>query len=237
MPCTGRDVAVVARHRLGEPAQRAGAQPAQHDAGLPRLAQGDVEPVRAQHAHQADHAAAADVHEVLLEQVRRARRRSRSRAGTARRARTRSGSPGSAGRSGRCSGRRRPEAVGRKQTFGRSRPAAAARPEHVVVEQRVPGLHGEPAAAEGDDLAWTRHGAKRRDRARSAREFRARGRAALDRVSAGLATRRTPPAVAAAPPSRAALSRRSASAAPARWRRSCCVSSNMPRFWTEARPW
>ncbi len=57
----------------------------------------------------------------------------------------------SAGRSARRSGRRRPEAVGRKQTWAARRPVER---QHEVVEQRVPGLHREAAAAERDDLRW-----------------------------------------------------------------------------------
>ena len=162
IPSTGRDVAVVAGHRLGEPAQRAGAQPAEHDARLPRLAQRDVEPVRAQHAHQADHAAAADVDQVLLEQVRAhvvgaavaAEQRDVRRLAAARREVPVEADDvvvGVAGR-GREEAHLRPVAPGRR-----------GQPEHVVVEQRVPRLHREPAAAEGDDLAWARHGAKRTD--------------------------------------------------------------------------
>ena len=191
IPWTGRDAAVVARHRLREPAQRPGAEPAQDDAGLPRLAQRDVEPVRAQHAHQADHAAAADVDQVLVEQVRAhvvgpavaPEQRDVRRLAAARREVPVEADDVVVG----VAGGRREEAD--------LRPVAARRrgqPEHVVVEQRVPGLHGEPAAAEGDDLAWARHGAKVGTRSRSVREFRVRGRAPLDRVSAGAGPGRTP---------------------------------------------
>ena len=61
--------AVEAGHRLGEPAERAGREPAEDDAGLPGFAQDLVDPVRPPDAEQADHAAAADVDQVLGEQV------------------------------------------------------------------------------------------------------------------------------------------------------------------------
>jgi hypothetical protein len=61
--------AVEGRHRLREPAQRAGAQPAEHHTAPPRLGQRHVDAVRAPGAEQADDRSAADVHEVLLEQV------------------------------------------------------------------------------------------------------------------------------------------------------------------------
>ena len=226
MPCDRPGVAVVARHRLGEPAQRAGAEPAEHDARLPRLAQGDVEPVRAQHAHQADHAAAADVDQVLVEQVRA------DVVGAAVAAEERDVR-------GLAAARREvpveaddvvvgvPGGGGEEADLGPVAPGRRGEAQHVVVEQRVPRLHGEPAPAEGDDLAWTRHGASvgtdpapranfvcpverpctacrgvrtpcpnpRQKRRSAADSGRGRGRA------------------------RSALSRRSASAAPARWRR------------------
>ena len=159
MPCDRPRRAVVARHRLGEPAERAGAEPAQHDAGLPRLAQRDVEPVGAQHAHQADHAAAADVDEVLLEQVRA------HVVGPA-------VAPEQRDVRGLAAARREVAVeaddvvvgvAGRRGEEADLRPVAARRrcqPEHVVVQERVPGFHREPAATEGDDLAWARHGVK-----------------------------------------------------------------------------
>ena len=61
--------AVEAADRLGEPAERAGREAAEDDARLPGLAQDRVDPVRAPDAEQADDAAAADVDQVLGEQV------------------------------------------------------------------------------------------------------------------------------------------------------------------------
>ena len=62
--------AVEAGHRLGEPAERPGGEAAEDDAPLPGLAQDRVDPVRPPDAEQADDAAAADVDQVLGEQVR-----------------------------------------------------------------------------------------------------------------------------------------------------------------------
>ena len=53
--------------------------------------------------------------------------------------------------------------AGRGREEADLRPVAARRrcqPEHVVVQERVPRLHREPAAAEGDDLPWARHGGR-----------------------------------------------------------------------------
>ena len=77
-------LAVVAADRLGEPAQRAGAEAAEDDARLPGLAQDLVDAVRAPDAEQAQEAAAADVDQVLGEQVRADVARRRARAETAR---------------------------------------------------------------------------------------------------------------------------------------------------------
>jgi hypothetical protein len=60
---------VKSRRRLGEPAERAGTQSAENDAGPPRLAQGPVDAMRPPDAEHADHAAAADIDQVLLQQV------------------------------------------------------------------------------------------------------------------------------------------------------------------------
>ena len=190
--------AVVAGHRLLEPAQRAGAQAAQHDAGLPRLPQRDVEPMRPQHAHQADHAAAADVDEVLVEHV-RAHVVGAAVAPEQRHVRRLAAARGEVAveaddvvvgvaRRGRQEADLRPPAA---------RPVGGE-PEHVVVEQRVPGLHREPAAAEGDYLPLAPHGRDRRDGSRPAREFHARGRVALDRVPSAAVTSTLPSSLQAA---------------------------------------
>ena len=90
-------------------------------------AQHVVEPVRAPRAQHRAHAAAADVDQVLLEQVRGAAPARRSRAGTATRATARSATPGSAGRSGRCSGPRHPTRSGGSTPSGARPPWRPAR--------------------------------------------------------------------------------------------------------------
>ena len=62
-------VAVEAGHRLGEPAQRPGGEAAEDHPGLPALAEDLVDPVGPPDPEQADDAAAADVDQVLGEQV------------------------------------------------------------------------------------------------------------------------------------------------------------------------
>ena len=62
-------LAVEAGYRLGEPAQRPCREPAEDDAGIPGLAQDLVDPMRPPDPEQADHAAAADVDQVLGEEV------------------------------------------------------------------------------------------------------------------------------------------------------------------------
>ena len=61
--------AVEPGHRLREPAERAGREPAEDDPRFPRFAQDDVDAVRPPDPEQADHAAAADVDQVLGEEV------------------------------------------------------------------------------------------------------------------------------------------------------------------------
>ena len=144
--------AVERRHRLGEPAQRAGAEAAQHDAALPRLAQDHVDAVRLPGAEQADHAAAADVDEVARQQVlanvpdgalapeqRHVRRLAQL------------------GREGAVEAHDVVirVAAGRRQEADLGALAGAAlagEAEHVVVEQRVAAFHREAAAAERHDL-------------------------------------------------------------------------------------
>ena len=141
--------AVEPGHRLLEPAQRARREAAEDDAGLPRLAQDLVDPVRPPDPEQADHAAAADVDQVLGEEVLAEvlgallAAEERDVAGLA------------------AAGRKGPVeaddvvvgvAAGRGQEADPRAPRSAE-PEHVVVEQRVARLHREAAAAEGDDLS------------------------------------------------------------------------------------
>jgi len=108
--------------------------------------------MRQQHAHQADHAAAADVYEVLVEQVRAhvvgpavaPEQGDVRRLAAARREMAVEADDVVIG----IAGRRREEADLRARATRRG-----GEPEHVVVQERVPRLHREPAAAERDDLA------------------------------------------------------------------------------------
>src|SRR5581483_9666889 len=63
------DLALVAAHRLGEPAERARTQAAEDDARVIGLAQDRVDPVRPPDGQQADQAATAHIDHVLGEQV------------------------------------------------------------------------------------------------------------------------------------------------------------------------
>ena len=111
--------AVEAGHRLGEPAERAGREAAEDDPRFPGFAQDRVDPVRPPDPEQADDAAAADVDQVLGEQVARAGPPAPARGGRGRCGWPRSGGRRRRGRSGRCSGRRR------RWPRAGSRPAAA----------------------------------------------------------------------------------------------------------------
>ena len=127
-----RPLVMPASNQHIEPALR----PGEHDPGLPRLAQDRVEPVGAPQREQVDHRAAADVDDVLGEQVLAQRHRAlaepeqRDHAGLAQAVAERDrGSGGSAPRSrrprsaaGRCAARARARAR------ARSRPAPTSRP-------------------------------------------------------------------------------------------------------------
>ena len=130
-----------------EPAHRAGAEPGQHDPGLPRLAQDRVDPVRAPQRQQVDHRAAADVDHVLREQVLAQRHRlelepeQRHHAGLAEAVAERDlEAPdlllGVAAR-------------GRQQADARL--ARRRQREHVIVQHRRLSLHAEPSAPHGED--------------------------------------------------------------------------------------
>ena len=141
--------AVEPGHRFREPAQRAGREPAEDDPGFPGFAQDRVDAMRAPDAEQADHAAAADVDQVLREEVAANVLRTllapeqRDVAGLA-----------AVGREGAVEADDVVVGVaaGRGQEAD-ARPLRAPEAEHVVVEQRVSRLHREAAAAEGDDLS------------------------------------------------------------------------------------
>ena len=124
------------------------------------VAQDRVDPVGAPDREQVDHAAAADVDQVLGEQVARRRRPARSRAGTARRARRAQASPARLRRKAAICSAASPPAVGSRQIRG-SRPAGEG--EHVVADRLVAAPAGELVAAEREDRAPVR-----RHRARSA---------------------------------------------------------------------
>ena len=143
---------VEAAHRLGEPAERAGREAAEDHPRFPGLAQDRVDPVRAPDAEQADDAAAADVDQVLGEevaaQVARALLAAEERdvAGLAA-----VGGEGAVEADDVVVG----VAAGRGQEAD-PRPLGPGQAEHVVVEQGVARLHREAAAAEGDDLTGCR---------------------------------------------------------------------------------
>ena len=141
--------AVEAGHRLGEPAERAGGEAAEDDPRLPGLAQDLVDPVRPPDPEQADDAAAADVDQVLGEQVRAQVLRPLLAA-------EEGDVAGLAAVGGEGAVEADDVVVGVAAGRGQEADARPLRPgqaEHVVVEQRVPGLHREAAATEGDDLA------------------------------------------------------------------------------------
>ena len=145
--------AVEGRHRLAEPAQRSRAQAAQHDAAPPALAQHLVEPVRAPDAHQRHDAAAADVDEVLVEQVLgevaaqpgalvAAKQRDVRRLAAA-------------GREGAVEAHDVVVGVARRRRQEADlRMLDAGARQHVLVEQAVARLHRESASPERDDLGW-----------------------------------------------------------------------------------
>ena len=145
------DLAVEGGHALRVPAERAGAEAGQDDPGSPRLGEQRVEPVRAPGAQQAEHAAAADVDQVLGEQM-GAQVADAAVAAEERDVR----------RLADAAGERPVEAHdvvigvtagGREEADARSFAPPASQSEDVLVEQRVARLHREAAAAEGDDLA------------------------------------------------------------------------------------
>ena len=141
--------AVEAADRFGEPAERAGGEAAEDDAGFPGFAQDLVDAVRPPNPEQADHAAAADVDQVLGEQVVAQVLRPLLAA-----------KEGDMARLAAVGGKGAVEAddvmVGIAACRGQEadpRPLAVAEAQHVIVQQRIARLHREAAAAEGHDLA------------------------------------------------------------------------------------
>src|SRR6476619_3383358 len=144
---------VEAGHRVGEPAERAGREPAEDDAPLPRFAQDRVDAVRPPNAEQADDAAAADVDQVLFEQMRTQVRgalltaEERDVAGLAA-----LGAKGPVEADDVVVG----VAAGRGQEADLG-PIGSGQVEHVVVEQRIARLHRKPPSPESDYLAQRPH--------------------------------------------------------------------------------
>ena len=171
--------AVEAGHRLGEPAERAGREAAEDDARFPGFAQDLVDPVRPPDPEQADHAAAADVDQVLGEQVARAGPRAPARGGRARCGWPRSGRRRRRGRSGRCSGRRRrwpragsrPAAARPRSGRARSRRAAGSRTPSRSRRRRRRRSGGAPSSS----VKWSTASRAGR-RCTAVRSFRYRAR-------------------------------------------------------------
>ena len=135
--------------RLGEPAERAGREPAEDTPASQHFAQDLVDPVRAPDAEQADDAAAADVDQVLGEQV-------AAQVLGPLLAAEEGDVAGLAAVGGEGPVEADDVVVGVAAGRGQEadpRPLGLGQAEHVVVEQRVPGLHREAAAAEGHDLS------------------------------------------------------------------------------------
>ncbi len=132
--------AVEGAERLVEPAQRPGGGAAHDDAAPPRFAQDRVEPVRAPGAEHAEHVAAADVDDVLAEQVRGEVVLDAVGALVAAEQRQVAGVAGG----GEATVEAHDVVVG-VTACGRqeadTRPAGAGEREHVVVEQRAVTLH------------------------------------------------------------------------------------------------
>ena len=152
-PAHGSSVTVERGHALLEPAQRPGAQAGHDHSRLPRGAQHCVDAVGAPRAEQRDDAAAPHVDEILGGQV---GRQVRGAAVAAEERDVRR--PAAAG------GERPVEAddvVVRVARGGgeeaHARALRARQGQRVLVEQRVAGLHREPASAHGEDLTRSRH--------------------------------------------------------------------------------
>jgi hypothetical protein len=143
--------AVERAQGLVEPAERAGGGPAQHDALAPRLVQYLVEPIRAPGAEHADDVAAADVDQVLRQEMGREIVLNPARALVAAKQR----------HVARLAGWREAavetdDVVVRVARGGGQEADARAysirERQHVVVQQRAVSLHRETSAAKGHDL-------------------------------------------------------------------------------------
>jgi hypothetical protein len=143
--------AVEGAERLVEPAQRPGGGTAQNDPLAPGLVQDIVEAVRAPRAEHADDVAAADVDQILRQQVAGEIVLDAAGALVATKQRHVTGVAGCGETAveahdvvvgvARC---RRQEADARAIGLGQR--------QHIVVEQRAVALHRESTASEGDDL-------------------------------------------------------------------------------------
>src|SRR6185295_17629485 len=144
-----------ARDPVLEPAHRARAQPGEHDARLPRLAQDHVQAVLAPDGEQVAHRAAADVDDVLGEDQRaqvvmlllEPKQRQLQRP---------------AGARGEGGTERRDLRVGvaaRRRQEQHPWLALGGEREDEVVQRRVAGLGGEPPATHGEDPARAGHDA------------------------------------------------------------------------------
>ncbi len=142
-------LAVEVAHSLGKPAQRPGRESAEDDPSLPCLMQDAVDPVRPPDPEQADYAAAADVDQILGEEV-------AAQIDRALLAAEEGDVAGLAALSREGTVETDDVVVGIAAGRGQKADARALGPgeaEHVVVEQRVARLHREPATAERHDLA------------------------------------------------------------------------------------
>ena len=141
---------------LGEPAQRAGRQAAEDHAAAPGALEHRVDAVRAPRAQQAQDAAAADVDQVLREQVPFDVALDRARPLVAAEQRQMA----AVGDRGEATVEPHDVVVG-VAAGGRDeahpRPRAAGDLQREVIDELVAGLHREPAAAEREDLRDPAH--------------------------------------------------------------------------------
>ena len=140
--------AVETGDRFVEPAERAGGEAAEDDAGFPCFAQDLIDAVRPPDAEQADHAASPHVDQILREQV-------RAQVLGALLAAEERDVAGLAALAGEGAVEADDVVVGIAAGGGQKAdlgPLAAAEAEHILVEQGVARLHREPPTPESDDL-------------------------------------------------------------------------------------